>query len=292
MPRETEPSFNERAFLLQALQDNLRLDGRPLDAYRHLDISFGDDYGVADVRLGKTRVLTRISASIAAPRPDRKFDGIFTITTELSPLASPAFESGRQSDLETHLSRILETSLRRSQALSTESLCLVAGQKVWSLRADVHVLDYDGGLVDACCLSTLAALRHFRIADTSITGGELTVYTPLERDPVPLALLHHPLCVTLNFFESGEKWLVDATLMEQQCSQGEIVVAANPQGEVCLVQKGGGGQVDALLVLRCVEVAMVKVRELDKVMDGALEGDAKRRDKGGMSRELRAENER
>ena len=80
--------------------------------------------------------------------------------------------------------------------------------------------------------------------------------------------------------------------MEQQCSEGEIVVAANPQGEVCLVQKGGGGQVDALLVLRCVEVAMVKVRELDKVVDGALEGDAKRRDKGGMSRELRAENER
>ena len=42
-----------------------------------------------------TRVLTRISASITAPYPDRKFDGILTITTELSPLASPAFETGR-----------------------------------------------------------------------------------------------------------------------------------------------------------------------------------------------------
>ncbi|CAD6565787.1 MAG: hypothetical protein ASARMPRED_007987 [Alectoria sarmentosa] len=292
MPREAEPSLNERAFLLQAVQDNIRLDGRPLDTYRDLDISFADNFGVADVRLGKTRVITRVSASITAPRPDRKFDGIFTITTELSPLASPAFESGRQSDLETHLSRILETSLRRSQALSTESLCLVAGQKVWSLRADVHVLDYDGGLIDACCLSTLTALRHYRIPDTSVKGGELTVYTPLERDPVPLALLHHPLCVTFNFFELGEKWLVDATLMEQQCSQGEIVVAANPQGEVCLVQKGGGGEMDALVLLRCVEVAMGKVRELAKVMDGALERDVKRRDRGGKSRELRAENER
>ena len=123
-------------------------------------------------------------------------------------------------------------------------------------------------------------------------GGELTVYSASERDPVPLALLHHPLCVTLNFFESGEKWLVDATLMEQQCSEGEIVVAANPQGELCLVQKGGGGEVDALVLLRCVEVAMGKVRELGKVVDGALERDAKTRDKGGLSRELRAENER
>lgn len=80
--------------------------------------------------------------------------------------------------------------------------------------------------------------------------------------------------------------------MEQQCSEGEIVVATNPQGEVCLVQKGGGGEVDALVLLRCVEVAMGKVRELGKAVDGALETDAKRRDKGGISRELRAENER
>ena len=85
---------------------------------------------------------------------------------------------------------------------------------------------------------------------------------------------------------------MDATLVEQQCSEGEVVVAANPQGEVCLVQKGGGGEVDALVLLRCVEVAMGKVRELGKMMDGALEKDLRRRDRGGMSEELRAENER
>ena len=55
MPREAEPSLNERAFLLQALSENIRLDGRALDAYRPVEISFGDEYGVADVRLGKTR---------------------------------------------------------------------------------------------------------------------------------------------------------------------------------------------------------------------------------------------
>lgn len=98
----------------------------------------------------------------------------------------------RQSDLETHLSRVLETSLRRSQALSTESLCLIAGQKVWSLRADVHVLDHDGGLIDACCLATLAALRHYRIPDTSVHGGELTVYSILERDPGTLSVPNSP----------------------------------------------------------------------------------------------------
>ena len=63
MPREAEPSVNERTFLLQALQENVRLDGRALDAYRNLDISFQDDYGVADVRLGKTRYPSHLISS-------------------------------------------------------------------------------------------------------------------------------------------------------------------------------------------------------------------------------------
>lgn len=55
MPREAEPSINERAFILQALQENIRLDGRSLDAYRELQIIFGEDFGAVDVQLGKTR---------------------------------------------------------------------------------------------------------------------------------------------------------------------------------------------------------------------------------------------
>lgn len=55
MPREAEPSINERTFILQALEENTRLDGRAFDEYRELDVSFGEEYGLADVRLGKTR---------------------------------------------------------------------------------------------------------------------------------------------------------------------------------------------------------------------------------------------
>jgi len=57
MPREAEPSLNEKQFVLQALKDNLRQDGRDLDAYRPLDLTFGDEYGHADVKLGKTRYM-------------------------------------------------------------------------------------------------------------------------------------------------------------------------------------------------------------------------------------------
>lgn len=55
MPREAEPSVNERSFILQALRENVRVDGRAFDQFRSLDIYFGDEYGNADVQLGRTR---------------------------------------------------------------------------------------------------------------------------------------------------------------------------------------------------------------------------------------------
>ena len=95
MPREADPSSNEQTFLLSALRENLRLDSRAFDQYRPISLEFGDEYGVADVRFGKTRVLVKVSCEVMAPYPDRKFDGVFSIVTEQSPIGSPAFEVGR-----------------------------------------------------------------------------------------------------------------------------------------------------------------------------------------------------
>jgi exosome complex RNA-binding protein Rrp42 (RNase PH superfamily) len=42
-----------------------------------------------------SRVVARISIDVTTPLPERKFDGVFQIVTEFSPMASPAFEIGR-----------------------------------------------------------------------------------------------------------------------------------------------------------------------------------------------------
>jgi hypothetical protein len=55
MPREAEISVNEREFIQEALKEQIRLDGRAFDAFRSLELTFGDEYGVADVQLGKSR---------------------------------------------------------------------------------------------------------------------------------------------------------------------------------------------------------------------------------------------
>ncbi|KAK1769284.1 exosome complex component rrp45 [Phialemonium atrogriseum] len=293
MPREAEPSLNEKQFVLQALKENLRLDGREFDQYRGIELQFGDEHGVANVTLGKTRVLAKASAEVTVPYTDRPLDGIFTIATELSPMTSPAFELNRPTETEVLLSRLLEKTVRRSGALDTESLCLVAGQKCWSVRVDVHVMSHDGNLIDASCFAVVAALRHFRKPDTSIEGGVLTIYTPAEREPVPLGWLHSPFCVTFSFFgDEGETTLLDATLLEEQVRVGSCTISLNRHGEICQIAKLGGTPVEAVVLLQCTSVALTKVKDLSTFLDKMLAEDAKRRDRGGLVAELSAENDR
>ena len=168
----------------------------------------------------------------------------------------------------------------------------MAGSKVWSLACTIHILDHDGDLLSAACIAAIAALSHFRIPDTSIQGGELRVYSTQERNPIPLALLHWPFCVSFAIFEGGEKVIVDATLQEEQCSEGEVVVTANKSGEICAISKQGGVPTEALVLLGCVDTALEKARVLDEIVRKALDLDATQRDVGGWMAQLRAENAR
>lgn len=244
-------------------------------------------YFSCNSRTNNNRVNVQISAEVTKPSEERKFDGIFTITTELSPIASPAFEIGRPTEQEVILSRILEKAIRRSRAIDTESLCIVAGQKCWSVRADVHVLSYDGGLIDACCIATMAALYHFRRPEVSVDGENVTIHTMEERVPVPLSILHSPICVTFSVIGDGDVVLLDATAQEEQVREAEIVITANDY-EVCQIAKHGGSPVDPMTVMRCFRVAVEKARAINKLIKARLAEDAATRNVQGMS----AENER
>lgn len=110
MNKEAPLSIAERDFILDALREGVRLDGRGADQLRPLTLSFGEEYGHVKVQLGKTRfvfhrpfvgtanfpsLVVRISAEVAKPHDDRPFDGIFNIAMELTAMGSPAWENGR-----------------------------------------------------------------------------------------------------------------------------------------------------------------------------------------------------
>lgn len=238
--------------------------------------------------------MAKVSAEVTVPYADRPFDGIFQIVSELSPMVSPAFEANRPTETEVLLSRLLEKTVRRSGALDTESLCLIAAKKCWSVRVDLHVLSHDGNLVDPACIAVVAALRHFRKPDTTTEGENVTIYTPAEREPVPLSWLHSPFCITYSFYgDDGETAaLLDATWLEEQIRVASCTFSMNRHGEVCQIAKLGGIAIDAVTLLRCAGTALVQVKEFSDMLDRKLADDAKRRDHGGLMAELRAENER
>ncbi|KAF2857281.1 hypothetical protein K470DRAFT_273415 [Piedraia hortae CBS 480.64] len=283
MPREQSPSTNERSFVRKALRDNARLDGRRLSEYRAISLLFPSP-DAAEVRLGKTRVLCSVSCEIVTPPQNRKFDGIFTIVAELGPGTSPAFDTGG-SRQELLLARTLEKTVRRSGALDTESLCIIAGEKCFHVRADVHVMDHDGNLIDASCLAVVAALSRFRRPNVEVRGGVATVYSAREREPVKLALHHRPFCVTTSYYEGIS--FQDANLLEEHCRDGEVIVSLNKFGEVCGIAKYGGVAVDALIMLQMIKDSLERVKALDMLVADALKESEER-----PIAELSAENER
>lgn len=198
----------------------------------------------------------------------------------------------RQTEQEVLLARLIEKAIRRSNAIDTESLCIVAGQKCWQVRVDVHFLHHDGGLVDASCIAVVAALQHFRRPDVSVDGEKVIIHTLTERVPVPLSILHVPVCVTYSFYHGGEVSLVDATLQEEQLRDGDMTITLNKFGEVCQIQKAGGLPIGALALLQCARVALVKVQEITAFIQKRLEEDQEFRTKRDNLLESTAENAR
>lgn len=322
MPKPKDLSLNEKEFVQSLLhQAGTRIDGREFDEFRPVDLKFGNSLGYVEVTLGKTKLVVRISAEVTKPYEDRPVEGIFLITTDIGAMASSLFENYRQSDDEILLTRLIEKAIRRSNALDLESLCIVAGKSCWMIRADVHYLNYDGGLIDATCLGVIAALMHFKKPDTSIEGDETIIHPIEERAPVPLSILHVPISVTFSFFKpppaSAKKpvsgstdqdeemaeddtnlaseddiVLVDATAREEALRHGEMTLTINKNREICQISKSGGHSIEAYVLMNCANRAYTIASDLTVLILAKLKEDDVKRNAGNRGFELSAENDR
>lgn len=81
----------------------------------------------------------------------------------------------RQNDQSVELNRLLERNVKQSQFLDFETLCLRAGEKVWQIRVDLNVLNYDGNMLDCANIALVAAIAHFRLPEVTITPEKVTI---------------------------------------------------------------------------------------------------------------------
>ena len=282
--KETPVSSCEKNFLLEGLWEGKRLDGRGTMEERKLEIFFGKDYGCCQVLLGQTRVQASVSCSVTEPRVSRPNEGILNIYVDLSPIAAPRFEVGRLTEEAVEINRTLERCLKESRCLDLESLCIVSEEKVWSVRLDLQILNHCGNLADAASIAGLAALCQARRPDVTLRGAEVTVHPVSERDPIPLAVHHHPVTTTFSMFQmasNSETLMVcDPSLLEEECSGGKMVIGVNAYREVCTLHLAGQVIIDKKLVLRLSQVAADKSKKIVEKIKQSLKEEEERRKKG------------
>ncbi|KAK9698295.1 hypothetical protein RND81_08G094400 [Saponaria officinalis] len=267
-------TVNEQEFIKTALLSGIRVGGRGLMDYRDLIIEIGGEDGYSYVQLGQTHVMGFVTGQLVKPFRDRQNEGLLAIYTEFSPMADLTFEDGRPGESAVELGRIIDRGLRESRAVDTESLCVLAGKLVWSIRVDLHILDNGGNLVDAANIAALAALMTFQRPECTLGGEDgldVIVHSPEEREPLPLIVHHLPIAVTFAFITDDNIAVIDPTYYEEALMNGRMVVTVNANQDVCAIQKAGGVGVPHAVVLNCLQTAAQKAADITNMIQNAVE---------------------
>jgi exosome complex component RRP42 len=222
----------KRDYINKLADQGKRIDGRGFDEYRKIEIETGvvqKAEGSARVKIGNTLVLAGIKMDVGEPYPDSPDSGVMTTAAELIPLASPDFEAGPPRENAIELARVVDRGVRESGVIEVDKLCIEAGEKVWIVFIDLHILDYDGNLFDAASLAALAALSTTKVPAERFELGE-DYPLPLKEPPIS--------CTSVKF---NNVVVIDPSLDEDEIADARLTVATDTNGDIRAMQKGLNG---------------------------------------------------
>jgi exosome complex component RRP42 len=251
-----------KAHLIEALNKGIRFDGRKLDEFRKVEIRQGfikTSEGSAMVKIGDTEVLAGVKMGIEKPYPDRADEGTIMVDADLLPLSSPEYEPGPPDIRSVERARVVDRGLRESQSINMKDLCIVKGEKVWSLAIDVVSVNDAGNLFDAFGLAALLALRDTKFP-TYIDGAidykkKTTKKLEMARVPVPVTI-----------YKIGNNFLVDPTIEEESAVDVRLTVTTTEDGRLCALQKGGDGELSIDEIEKMLSLGIEKGKELRKLV--------------------------
>lgn len=251
-----------------------RLDGRPFDAYRAIRLKVGHIQkaeGSAEVWLGNTRVLAGVKVQPGTPYPDQPTSGTLSTAAEMNPLAAPDFEAGPPRAEGIELARVVDRGVRESGVIKFDELGIKNAEgkveKVWMVFLDLHVLDYDGNLFDACSLAALAAVLSAKIPNLRYNIEGKTEDEPLPLSEPPIS------CTTVKV---GKALFADPSLDEDLCLDARLTVACDEQGAIRAMQKGGRGSLSVDEVRTIINLSRTNGARIRRVLkDAVASGEAR-----------------
>lgn len=234
-------SLIKKDFIRGLLREGKREDGRGLLETRPLSIHTGyvsRAQGSARVKLGNTQVVAGVKIQLENPYPDTPNRGNFMTSAELNPIASPHFEPGPPRIEAIELARVTDRSLRESGILDFEALAVRPGEKVWAVFVDLHILDYDGNLFDACSIAGVAAILSAKLPHTCPKTKEVVYADGKDR---PLPVHEENAAFSTTFAKIGGTVVADPHLYEELIADTRLSFGLDPAGNVRAAQKGGYG---------------------------------------------------
>ncbi|XP_005796483.1 exosome complex component RRP42 [Xiphophorus maculatus] len=248
----------EKVYILHGIRDDLRVDGRGCEDYRHMEVEtdvVSNTDGSAKVTLGHTAVLVGIKAEIGKPRPMIANQGYLEFFVDCSANATPEFEGRGGEELGTELSNTLYKVFNNQHSLDLKSLCISPGEHCWVLYVDVLLLQCDGNLYDAISVAIKAALFNTKIPKVHISsdeeGGKEIELSDDPYDCMRLDVENVPCIVTLC--KIGHRHVVDATLQEKACSVASLIISVTHKGIITCSRKVGRGSLDPESICEMIE---------------------------------------
>lgn len=252
----------KKDYITQLAMDGKRADGRAFDEFRPLSIRtryIQQAEGSARVRLGDTDVVIGVKMTMGTPYPDSPNDGTMTSSTELRPIASADFETGPPSPESIEVARVVDRGIRESKAIDFGKLCIKPGEKIWMCWIDMHAVDYDGNLFDACSLGSIAALMTATVPNSKV---KIEGLEPMSDIPMPIKEV--PVMTTA--IKIGGQLLFDPTAIEEKVGGPRLSVSFDRAGNIRAMQKGLGGAFTADEVKTIVRKGAQRASELREIL--------------------------
>jgi len=206
--------------------------------------------GSVRVRIGKTEVIVGVKMGVSEPYSDSPTKGNLMVTAEMLPLSSPRFEIGPPKFEAIELGRVTDRGLRESGFIDLEKLCIIEGEKVWTVFVDVYSINDDGNLMDAATIGSIAALKLARLPKYDRKEKKV-LFDELTEERIPLT---EKVPVAISVHKIGPSLLIDPTREEEDLSECRVTISFN-KGIISSLQKSESAALEIDEMKKIFEIA-------------------------------------
>ena len=256
------PNINKKQ-IISLLENGKRLDNRKPFDYRDVtietDISNNAE-GSARVKIGKTDVIVGVKLGTQEPYTDHADEGTMMTGMEYSPASGERYESGPPKINAIETARVVDRGIRESGFIDWKKLCIVEGEKVWSVFIDIYSINDEGNMLDAAAIGAVAALKMTRLPE--LDEENKVKYGEFTDTKLPLTEITP---FTMTFYKIGDKLLIDPNRDEQDAAEARLTLGIAKVGKEYIISSAQKGEIAPLSEDDLKEIIAQAEKVYDKV---------------------------